>query len=80
MAWIQVVNEDEATGELAEYYKKRNEQGARVPNVQKIMSLNPKAMDAIDAFQQSWREDGALLPRHREMVALVTSALNRCSY
>lgn len=80
MAWIQVVNEDEATGELAEYYKKKNEQGARVANVHKVMSLNPKAMDAIDAFQQSWREDGALQPRHREMVALVTSALNRCSY
>ncbi len=37
-------------------------------------------MRAIDAFQRTWREDGVLLARHREMVALVTSALNRCHY
>lgn len=80
MAWIKVVQEDEATGELAEYYRASTEQGRRVPNVHKLMSLNPKAMEAIDAFQRSWRENGALLPRHREMVALVTSALNRCHY
>ena len=80
MAWIKVVNEDEATGEPAEYYRKASEDGRNISNIHRVMSLNPKSMVAIDAFQRSWREDGALSPRHREMVALVTSALNRCHY
>ncbi len=80
MAWIKVVNEDEATGHLAKYYARAAAQGRGIPNVQKVLSLNPGAMEAIDAFQRSWREDGALSARHREMVALVTSALNRCEY
>lgn len=78
MAWIQVIHEDEATGELGEYYD--NKKGKRVSNIQKIMSLNPGAMVAIEAFQSTWQEHGALTVMHREMVAVVTSALNRCQY
>ena len=80
MAWIKVVEEQEATGELAEYYQQARDEGRRVSNIHKVSSLNVDAMNAIDAFQHSWRENGALEARHREMVALVTSALNRCHY
>ena len=80
MAWIEVIEEQEATGELAEYYQQAREEGRRVSNIHKVSSLNVDAMKAIDSFQHSWRENGALEPRHREMVALVTSALNRCHY
>lgn len=80
MTWIKVIEEDEATGHIAEYYKKAREEGRNVSNINKATSLNPLAMEAIDLFQQSWREHGALQPRHREMVALVTSSLNRCTY
>ncbi len=80
MPWIKVIDEDEAQGELAEYYRTAKEHGRRVGNIQKIMSLNPKAMAGVDGFQQSWREYGVLSARNREMVALVTSALNRCHY
>ena len=78
MAWMQVIHEDEATGELAEYY--RNTKRKRTSNIQKIMSLNPGAMVAVEAFQSTWQENGALTVMHREMVAVVTSALNRCQY
>ncbi len=80
MAWIKVIEDDEATGELAEYYGEARARGRNVSNIHKVMSLNPGAMRAIDAFQRTWREDGVLSGRHREMVALVTSALNRCHY
>lgn len=80
MPWIKVIHEDEATGDLAEYYGAVKEQGRRAVNIQKVMSLNPKAMAAIDALQSSWRDAPVLSDRHREMVAVVTSALNRCSY
>ena len=69
-----------ATGELADYYRKASGERRNVSNIHRVMSLNPKSMVAIDAFQRSWREEGVLSPRHREMVALVTSALNKCHY
>ncbi len=80
MAWIKIIDEQEAKGDLAEYYKEARAQGRTVPNVHTVLSLNPGAMRAIDAFQRTWREDGVLSGRHREMVAVVTSALNRCHY
>ena len=80
MSWIKVLEEQEATGDLAEYYKEAKTDGRRISNIHKVMSLNPASMRAIDAFQSSWRENAALSGRHREMVALVTSALNRCHY
>ena len=71
MAWIRVMNEPEATGDLAEYYRKSRERGRSVLNVQKAMSLNPRAMEAIDDLQRSWREYGVISSRHRDMVAVV---------
>lgn len=78
--WIKVVEERESTGELTEYYGQARKEGRRVSNIHKASSFNVDAMRAIDALQHSWRKNGALEPRHREMVALVTSALNRCHY
>lgn len=80
MAWIRTIQEDEATGELADFYREAAEQGRRVSNVERVVSLNPRAMKAMAAFRRSWRDEGVLSDRHREMVAVVTSALNRCLY
>lgn len=83
MAWIKVVHEDEASGELAEYYRNAAtspRKRLRVGNVHKAMSLNPKAMQAVDDLQNSWRQDPVLSSLHQEMIAVVTSALNRCYY
>ncbi|MAP39652.1 MAG: hypothetical protein CL879_08550 [Dehalococcoidia bacterium] len=77
IAWIKVVEERESIGELAEYYRQARNEGLRASNIQKASSLNVDAMKAIDTLQHSWRKNGALEPRRREMVALVTSALNR---
>ena len=79
MAWIKVIHENEATGELAEYYRNAQE-ASRVGNVQKVMSLNPKAMKAVDDLLNSWRQENVLSSLQQEMIAVVTSALNRCYY
>ena len=42
MTWIKVINEDEATGDLAEYYRKASEDGRNISNIHRVMSLNPK--------------------------------------
>ena len=78
--WKKVVEERESTGELTEYYGQARKEGRRVSIIHKASSFNVDAMRAIDALQHSWRKNGVLEPRHREMVALVTSALNRCHY
>ena len=80
MAWIHVIQPQHATGELAEYYRDRESVGRRVSNVQKAISMNPSAMAALDKLQESFEERGALSAEHREMIATVTSALNRCHY
>ena len=80
MAWIQVIQHEEASGELAEYYRRLKAEGRSASNAQKAISTNPKALIALDALQRSFEEDGVLSPQHREMIAVVTSALNRCHY
>ena len=80
MVWIQVIQHDEASGEFAEYYQQLQSEGRRISNVQKAISMNPKAMNALDALQMSFEEYGVLSAQHREMIAVVTSALNRCHY
>ncbi len=79
MPWIKVIEEEEATGDLADYYRDAREAGRQVANVRKIVTLNPQAMRAFDLLGVSFR-DGPLSVRHREMVAVVTSAANRCVY
>ncbi len=46
MAWIKVVEEEEAEGELKETYEriKRQRSMPRVGNVLKLHSLNPRAL------------------------------------
>ncbi len=44
MAWIQVVDENKATGELSEVYKKIFVERGKVANIMRIHSLNPRVM------------------------------------
>lgn len=44
MAWIQVIQEDEATGRLKELYEKYTEPYGSVDNILKIHSLNVKSL------------------------------------
>jgi uncharacterized peroxidase-related enzyme len=81
MAWIQVINEVDATGKLKELYDKYTEPWGGVDNIIKIHSLNVKSMRAhYDLYAHLMRGRSALSRVQREMIAVVVSAVNKCHY
>ena len=81
MAWIKVIQEDEATGKLKEMYEKYAESSGEVDNILKIHSLNPKSLKThFDLYAHLMRGKSDLSRVQREMIAVVTSAVNRCHY
>ncbi|HDR91458.1 MAG TPA: peroxidase, partial [candidate division Zixibacteria bacterium] len=46
MAWIKIIDEKKAKGELAEVYNKISSARGKLSNIMRVHSLNPKAMDA----------------------------------
>ncbi len=81
MAWIKVIREDEATGELKTMYQKLIEPWGGVDNILKIHSLNPPSLSGHFEFYNTLMRGRSDLTRvQREMIAVVVSALNRCQY
>lgn len=81
MAWIDVVDEDDAEGELAELYEQIRSSRGKVANIMKIHSLHPEAMEKHLAFYLTIMFKRAGLSREqRELVATAVSSLNSCEY
>lgn len=81
-AWIEVIPEAEAEGELAELYEElRSPQTGTVDNVLKIHSLHPQTMrDHVQLYRTLMYGRGGLTRPEREMIGVVASAANRCHY
>lgn len=82
MAWIQIVEEAEATGELADLYREMYDPRVRgVDNILKIHSLNPATLrNHFDLYRTVMYGKSGLSRPEREMAAVVASALNHCRY
>ncbi len=81
MTYIQTINEAEATGELAELYARYRGPDGRVDSVLKAHALNPASLGAHMAlYLQAMRAPGPVSKSEREMVGVVTSAINGCAY
>jgi alkylhydroperoxidase family enzyme len=81
MAWIEVIQEDEAEGELAEYYGVIMEPWGGVDNILKIHSLNVPSMRAHqDLYVTLMKRKSELSWPRREMIAVATSTANQCHY
>ena len=81
MAWIKVIDETEAEGNLKEMYEKMVEPSGNVDNILKIHSLNPASLMAhFDLYKTLMRGSRDLSRIRREMIAVVASSLNRCEY
>lgn len=84
MTWIKTIPDEEATGELAEYYAKLREQrgAARVhPGPPSLHSLAPKAMwHTAELMWEIMRGESRLTTVQREMIATVTSLTLDCKY
>jgi alkylhydroperoxidase family enzyme len=81
-AWIEVIPEDEADGELAALYDElRSPQTGRVDHVMAIHSLHPQSMrDHQQLYRTLMYGAGGLTRPEREMIGVVVSAVNRCHY
>ena len=82
MPRIRWIEEEEASGELAELYERMMQTNpmGRVPDILKTMSLRPDFLRAISDASLVHFSDGALTRAQHEMVASYVSALNRCHY
>jgi uncharacterized peroxidase-related enzyme len=81
-AWIDMIPEDEAEGELRVLYDEmRDPQFGVVDNIMRIHSLNVASLrDHYQLYRNVMYGKSGLTRPEREMVAVVVSAANRCHY
>ena len=81
MAWIEVINEDEAEGALREAYDEVGAARGRVANILKLHSVHPEAMTAHLALYKELMFGRSELTRaERELIAVAVSVFNKCHY
>ena len=81
MAWIQLTSVREATGLLKKQYDAAIARAGRVWNIIRIMSPNPRILDASMKLYESIMKGPSPLSRvQREMLATVVSAELGCRY
>jgi uncharacterized peroxidase-related enzyme len=80
-AWIRVVEDSEAEGELAEIYGEVRGSRGRVSNVMKVHSLDPKAMRLhLQLYLHLMYGKSSITRTQREMIAVLVSQLHGCQY
>ncbi|MBO3700451.1 peroxidase-related enzyme [Roseivirga sp. E12] len=81
MAFIKVIEHQEAEGELKEVYDHLLETRGKLAEVHKIQSLNPRSiMNHMDLYMTIMFGKSPLKRYQREMIAVVVSAANDCEY
>ena len=81
MTWIRTVSLEEAKGRLAKLYAEAVQRAGRVFGIVRVMSPNPRALEASMAFYRAIMfGPSPLSRRQREMLAVVTSSANECHY
>lgn len=83
MARIKWVEDDEASGQLADLYEfsRKTSPTGQVAAIYRTMSQRPDFLAAIaSAAEKVHFTDGALTRAQHEMIASYVSALNRCHY
>lgn len=81
MAWIRVIEEAEATGDLKTIYDDIAQRRGKLSNIMRVHSLNPPAMQAhMDLYLKVVFGRSGLRRADRELLATVVSATNGCPY
>ena len=81
-AWIRMIPEEEAEGELAQLYAQEMDRRHNVvDNIMKIHSLHPATLrDHASMYHTLMHEPAGLSRAEREMIGVVVSTINRCEY
>ncbi len=81
MAYIPILEDDEAPEELQEIYRKIYPRGGTKDNILRIHSLNPRSLDVHYYLYRHLLYGPSDLSRSdREMIGVVVSRLNDCHY
>ncbi len=81
MAWIKTVSDAEAEGSLRRQYDAAKARAGRVFRILKAMSIAPDVLEAsMGLYLAVMFRRGGLERRQRELLAVVTSAVNACHY
>lgn len=81
MTYIKVVGHQEARGDLKEIYEDLIKKRGKLAAVHMIQSLNPPSIvHHMDLYMGIMFGKSPLKRAHREMMAVVVSAANRCQY
>ena len=81
MAWIKIIDEENAEDSLKEQYDQLIEPWGGVDNILKIHSLNPESLAAhVKLYKTLMYGKSPLRRTEREMIAVVVSAINQCHY
>lgn len=81
MPFIDVIQPDEADGELKEVYQDLIDKRGKLAEVHKIQSLNPESITRhMDLYMTLLFGKSPLKRYQREMIAVVVSAANECKY
>ncbi len=81
MAWIKMIEPEEAGGELKREYEKAARRAGKVFNILKVQSLNDRVLRAsIDLYLATMHGASGLARAERELLATVVSWANHCFY
>ena len=81
MAFIGIIETDQAEGDLKEVYNQAERRAGRVYNILKIMSRSPRVLKAsMELYTATMFDPSELSRAQREMLAVVVSAANHCHY
>jgi alkylhydroperoxidase family enzyme len=81
VAWIRLTSVEEATGDLARLFREAVARAGRVWNIVRIMSPNPRTMEAsMSLYRAVMFGDSPLTRGDRELLATVVSRKVGCLY
>lgn len=81
MAWVRVVEEHEATDEIAELYESARGRFTFVPDAVKVFTVRPEVAVAQDALRRVVLGDASSLgARRADLVGAAVSGMNHCEY
>jgi uncharacterized peroxidase-related enzyme len=81
MAWIETIDEDDASESLRAVYDRVASSRGKVANILKVHSLRPKTLQAHhDLYRELLFARTDLSRAERELIAVVVSDANDCAY
>lgn len=81
MAYINIIEPEEATGSLKDIYDELKQKRGKLAQIHKIQSLNPETIVThMDLYMSIMFSKSPLSRYQREMMAVVVSAANNCQY